>query len=462
MFKEVDPVKSAKPKSKGTFNRVDQKMNLPRQEEEILKFWDENKIFEKSLKIRKDAPLYVFYDGPPFATGTPHYGHILTGIMKDIMPRFWTMKGRLVERKWGWDCHGLPIENIAEKELNVKNKKEIDEMGVDKFNEVCRSKILSYVPEWKKIIRRLGRWVENKGLIYESYRSMHICPRCETTLSQSEVAEGYKDVKDLSLIAEFELVEDPSTSSGQARTFVLAWTTTPWTLIGNVALAINDKIIYCKLKVKSQKSKVDGNYYILAKDRVNDVFTDDEYEVIKEFFGKDLVGKKYKPLFENVGEIKNAENSYQVVNGGFVTTDDGTGIVHIAPAFGEDDLKLGKDLNLPFIQHIGMDGKIKEGYGEFSGLSVKPSEDVKVTDKKIIEYLEKNNLLFSQEEYTHSYPHCWRCETPLLNYATSSWFVAVEKIKDKALALAKEINWSPKHLKSGRFGEWLNGARDWS
>ncbi len=486
MFKEVDPVKSAKPKSKGTFNRVDQKMNLPRQEEEILKFWDENKIFEKSLKIRKDAPLYVFYDGPPFATGTPHYGHILTGIMKDIMPRFWTMKGRLVERKWGWDCHGLPIENIAEKELNVKNKKEIDEMGVDKFNEVCRSKILSYVPEWKKIIRRLGRWVDmenayktmdldymesvwwvfkelwNKGLIYESYRSMHICPRCETTLSQSEVAEGYKDVKDLSLIAEFELVEDPSTSSGQARTFVLAWTTTPWTLIGNVALAINDKIIYCKLKVKSQKSKVDGNYYILAKDRVNDVFTDDEYEVIKEFFGKDLVGKKYKPLFENVGEIKNAENSYQVVNGGFVTTDDGTGIVHIAPAFGEDDLKLGKDLNLPFIQHIGMDGKIKEGYGEFSGLSVKPSEDVKVTDKKIIEYLEKNNLLFSQEEYTHSYPHCWRCETPLLNYATSSWFVAVEKIKDKALALAKEINWSPKHLKSGRFGEWLNGARDWS
>ena len=473
------------------FKPVDPKLELPKLEEEILKFWDENKIFEKSLEIRKDAPLYSFYDGPPFATGTPHYGHLLGSAMKDIIPRYWTMKGFRVDRVWGWDCHGLPIENIAEKELGIKTKKQIEEMGVEKFNEFCRSKVLGYASEWKKVIRRLGRWVDmenaystmdlsymesvwwvfkelyDKGLVYEGYRSMHICPRCETTLSQSEVAEGYKDINDLSVIAKFELVDEPNTS-------ILAWTTTPWTLLGNVALAVGKNIDYVKIDFKPQTSPVSpeasrgGNLkpesqnlkFILAKDRLSEI--KESYKIIENFKGQDLVGKKYKPLFDVDKSIKNFKNGFKVVAAPFVTTEDGTGIVHIAPAFGEDDMNLGKKLNLPFIQHVGIDGIIKSGYGEFSGLSVKPSDDVASTDKKIIDYLKKKNLLFSSEEYSHSYPHCWRCETPLINYATSSWFVAVEKIKSEAIKLAEDINWSPEHIKAGRFGKWLEGARDWS
>ncbi|MCX6811009.1 MAG: isoleucine--tRNA ligase [Candidatus Berkelbacteria bacterium] len=464
------------------FKKVDPQLNLPKLEEKILEFWDENKTFEKSLEIRKDAPRYTFYDGPPFATGTPHYGHIPSSLMKDVVPRYWTMKGKLVERKWGWDCHGLPIENIAEKELGIKTKKEIEEIGVDKFNEFCRSKVLGYVDEWKKVIRRMGRWADmdnayktmdldymesvwsvfkdlyDKDLIYEGYRSMHICPRCETTLSQSEVAEGYKDIKDLSVIAEFQLIGEPNTS-------VLAWTTTPWTLIGNVALAVGPKIKYVKIEKKDQGSG-EMVRFILAKDRLKSTFKDDEYTIIEEFFGSDLVGKKYIPLFDFIDPRSSAygqhEFAFTIIVADFVTTEDGTGVVHIAPVFGEDDLNLGKKLDLPFIQHVGMDGIIKPGYGEFSGLSVKPAEDVQSTDVAIIKYLAGKDLLFDKKQYEHSYPHCWRCDTPLINYATSSWFVAVEKIKTEALELAKDINWSPKHIKAGRFGMWLEGARDWS
>ena len=463
------------------FKKVDAKQNLPKMEEEVLKFWEENKIFEKSLENRADCPLYTFYDGPPFATGTPHYGHLVGSTMKDIVPRFWTMKGRYVPRKWGWDCHGLPIENIVEKELGSKAKKDIEEMGVDKFNDLCRSKVLEYVSEWEKTIKRFGRWADmknayrtmdlpfmesvwwvfkelyDKGLIYEGYRSMHICPRCETTLSQSEVAEGYKDVKDLSAIAKFELIDEPGT-------FVLAWTTTPWTLIGNVALAINDKIIYCK--VKSKKSKGKDEFYVLAKDRTQEILKDDEYEIMEEFSGKDLIGKAYKPLFNYYSKdekLENRENGWKIYPADFVTIEEGTGVVHIAPAFGEDDLNLGKKEKLPFIQHVGMDGIIKKEAGEFVGKNiVEMSKDVKNIDVEVIKYLAHNNFLFSKEKYEHSYPHCWRCETPLINYATSSWFVSVEKIKEKLLETAKEINWSPKHIKEGRFGNWLESARDWS
>jgi isoleucyl-tRNA synthetase len=464
-----------------SFKKVDPQLDLPKLEEEILKFWDAENIFQKSLDIRKDAPRYTFFDGPPFATGTPHYGHIVASLMKDVVPRYWTMKAKLVERKWGWDCHGLPIENIAEKELGIKSKKQIEEMGVDKFNEFCRSKVLSYVEEWKKVIRRLGRWADmdnayktmdldfmesvwwvfkelyDKGLVYEGYRSMHICPRCETTLSQSEVAEGYKDIKDLSVIAEFQLIDEPNTS-------ILAWTTTPWTLLGNVALAVGEKIRYVKIEKKDQGSG-DLVRFILAKDRLGDVFANDEYTIMEEFFGSELIGKKYIPLFNFQNEntnLENRENGWKVVAADFVTTNDGTGVVHIAPAFGEDDLNLGKKLSLPFIQHVGMDGIIKSGYGEFSGLSVKPADDVQSTDVAIIKYLAGKNLLFDKKQYEHSYPHCWRCETPLINYATSSWFVAVEKIKTAAIENAKDINWFPKHIKAGRFGMWLEGARDWS
>ena len=462
------------------FKKVDPKQSFPKMEESILKFWEENKVFDKSISQREGAPLYSFYDGPPFATGTPHYGHIVASTMKDAVPRYWTMRGFQVERKWGWDCHGLPIENIAEKELGITHKKEIEKMGVEKFNEVCRSKVLEYVKDWEIVIKRLGRWADmqnsyktmdlsfmesvwwvfkelwDKDLIYEGYRSMHVCPRCETTLSQSEVAEGYKDIKDLSCIAKFELVDEPGT-------FVLAWTTTPWTLIGNVALAVGENMEYVSYSDKNIKTgKVET--YILERNAFNRMGINAVANnvVIR---GKDLVGKKYKPLFDYYyknEKLENRENGWKIYPADFVTTEDGTGVVHIAPAFGEDDLNLGKKFNLPFVQHLGMDGIIKEEAGEFAGLSVKPKDDHQKTDVEIIKYLAKNNLLFVKEKYEHSYPHCWRCDTPLINFATSSWFVSVLKIKEKMLDNAKKINWVPKHIKEGRFGNWLEGARDWS
>ena len=469
------------------YKKIDPKASFPEMEEDILKFWKDHKIFEKSLAQREKAKLYSFYDGPPFATGTPHYGHIVGNVMKDVVPRFWTMRGFYVPRIWGWDCHGLPIENIAEKELGIKHKKEIEEMGVAKFNETCRSRVLEYVKEWEIVINRLGRWADmqnpyrtmdlpfmesvwwvfkelyDKNLIYEGYRSMYICTRCETTLSQSEVAEGYKDIKDLSAIAKFELKNEP-------RTFVLAWTTTPWTLIGNVALAVGEKINYAKIKIENE-------FFILAKANLKSILKDKTYEIISEFKGKDLIGKTYKPLFDYyVGKKNQVEENatpatpersdggrgWKIYGANFVTTEDGTGVVHIAPAFGEDDLQLGQKCKLPFIQHVGMDGIIKGEAVDFAGLSVKPIEDHQKTDVEIIKYLAKNNLLFAKEKYEHSYPHCWRCDTPLINYATSSWFVNVEKLKKRSLKLAKNINWTPSHLKEGRFGNWLEGARDWS
>ncbi|MEJ2267682.1 MAG: isoleucine--tRNA ligase, partial [Nanoarchaeota archaeon] len=449
-------------------------MNINEIEEKILKFWGKNKIFEKSVKKKSPLGDYVFYDGPPFATGTPHYGHIVASVIKDSVPRFWTMNGFRVERVWGWDCHGLPIENIVEKELGSQTKKDIEKIGVDKFNNLCQSKVLGYVNEWKKVIEKLGRWVDmknayktmdlsfmesvwwifkeiyDKNLVYEGYRSMHICPRCETTLSQSEVTEGYKNVKDLSAIAKFKLFDEENT-------FILAWTTTPWTLIGNVALAVGKDIDYVKVSFEKQN-------YILAKARLEKLFEEKDYKIIEEFKGKDLVGKKYIPLFDYYSkdkDLKNAENGWKIYSANFVTTDEGTGIVHIAPAFGEDDMNLGQKKNLPFVQHVSMNGTIKKEAGEFAGLNVKPKDYIS-TDLEIIKYLGKKNLMFSKKKYEHSYPHCWRCDTPLLNYATSSWFVNVTKIKREMLKLAKEINWSPSHIKKGRWGNWLKGARDWS
>ena len=452
---------------------------ISKQENEISEFWDKAKTFEKS--VEKDAPNgdYVFYDGPPFATGTPHYGHIVASVIKDVVPRFWAMNGFRVERKWGWDCHGLPIENIVEKELGTKSKKEIEELGVEKFNELSRSKVLGYVDEWKRVIRKLGRWADmenayrtmdlnfmesiwwvfkeiyNKGLVYKGYRTMYVCPRCETTLSQSEVAEGYKDVKDLSVTAKFGLVDEKDT-------FVLAWTTTPWTLIGNVALAIGKDINYVKVQMMFEGK---NKKYILARERLEEVFVDKDYEILEEFKGESLVGKKYKPLFDdyvNDESLENKENGWKVYAGDFVTAEDGTGIVHICQGFGEDDLNLGKEKNLPFIQHVSMGGIIKEEVKDFAGLNVKPTGDLMSTDIEIMKALAERDLLFSKKKYEHSYPHCWRCDTPLLNYATSSWFVSVTKLKDRMLELAEDINWSPPHIKEGRWGNWLKGARDWS
>jgi len=460
--------------------------NFSEEENKILKFWEEKKIFEKSLEKTKDKKPFVFYDGPPFATGTPHYGHLLQSVIKDAIPRYKTMQGFHVERQWGWDCHGLPIENIVEKEIGTKSKKEIVVMGVKRFNDLCRAQIFTFIHEWETIIPRFGRWADmahpyrtmdfeymqsewwafkelyKKGLIYEDYRSMHICPRCETTLSQGEVAEGYKDVKDLSATVEFRLTNDRNTS-------LLAWTTTPWTLIGNAALAVGKNIKYATIEKKDRET---GNLvrFILAEDKVEKVFAEQEYKIIEIKRGSDLIGLEYEPLFGYYAKdekLKNKENGWKVYAGDFVNTEDGTGIVHIAPAFGADDMVLGKKENLPFIQHVKMDGTLAEETGEFAGLDLKPRaknkpEEIREADLAIVKYLEQKGLLFDSKKYEHSYPHCWRCDTALLNYATSSWFVAVEKIKTKLLKTAKKIQWSPKHIKEGRFGQWLEGARDWS
>jgi len=467
-------------------------------EESVLDFWQSAKIFEKSLL--KDAPRgdYVFYDGPPFATGTPHYGHLVASLMKDTVPRYFAMKGYRVERKWGWDCHGLPIENIVEKELKTKSKKDIETLGVAKFNDFCRSKVLLYADEWKKIIGRFGRWADmdnpyktmdlgymetiwwvlrqlwDKGLIYQDYRSMYVCPRCETTLSQSEVAEGYRNIKDLAVTVKFALKDEPDT-------YILAWTTTPWTLIGNVALAVGKDIDYVKVKYPLDRlmeaknlvlnqsleptARTFESYFILAKARLGSVFSGLKPEIVSEFKGVELVGKSYQPLFNYYAadeKLANRERGWKIYAADFVTTEDGTGVVHIAPAFGEDDMVLGKKEKLPFVQHVNMDGTFKAEVKDFPGQRVKPIDDYTSTDEEILKYLADRGLVFSQEKYEHSYPYCWRCDTPLINYATASWFVNVSKLKPALLKYAKNINWSPAYIKEGRFGKWLEGAHDWS
>ena len=445
---------------------------------EILKYWDEHKCFEKSISEKSEDKPYYFYDGPPFATGLPHYGHIVASLMKDVVPRYFTMRGFRVERKWGWDCHGLPVENIIEKDLNLKTKQDIENYGVANFNNACQATVLKYTEEWKKTIKRMGRWVDmennyktmdidfmesvwwvfeelwKKNLIYKGHKAMHICPRCATPLSNFEVTDGYKDIEDISVTTKFKL-EDNQKDFPQ-NTFVLAWTTTPWTLPGNVLLAIGKDIQYVLVK------KNDSNEsFILAQNRLRDVFKNYQKEnfSLKELKTEDVLGLKYQPLFSYYADTNNA---FRVVDGDFVTTTDGTGVVHIAPAFGEDDYNVGKRENVPLVQHVGIDGRFKSEVTDFAGINVKPKENPKETDEKIIEFLKNKGLVFSEEKFTHSYPHCWRCETPLLNYATSSWFVKVSEIKDLLIANNKKINWVPEHIKEGRFGLWLENARDWA
>ncbi|MHB8710359.1 MAG: class I tRNA ligase family protein [Minisyncoccota bacterium] len=458
-------------------------------EEAILAFWKEHKIFEKSLQKSAPKGEFVFYDGPPFATGLPHYGHIVASVIKDAIPRYKTMRGYHVPRVWGWDTHGLPIENIVEKELGFKHKKDIVEYGVAKFNDECRTQVMACVDEWKKIIPRIGRFVDmehpyttmdasfmesvwwvfkqvyDKGLVYEEYRSMHICPRCETTLSQQEVAEGYKDVKDISVTVKFK-VTNPEKLGLSGDVYLLAWTTTPWTLPGNVALAVGRiGIIYTVVNWE-------GERYLIARQQAKDIFGTNDLQCEKGNWNGEalaMLGLKYEPPFDYYkkdASLKNRENGWKVYAADFVTTDTGTGVVHIAPAFGEDDMALGKKENLPFVQHVAYDGTMKSEVTDFAGREVKPRSDDDrerlATDIEIIKYLQEHGTFFSKENLVHSYPHCWRCDTPLLNYATTSWFIAVTKIKDDLLDNAKHINWSPAHIKEGRFGKWLEGARDWS
>jgi isoleucyl-tRNA synthetase len=461
MAEKTPDSKEPKPKSK-----------LVELEAKTLAFWADRQIFKKTL-ARKGKD-FVFYDGPPFATGLPHFGHLLPTTIKDIIPRYKTMQGYKVSRRWGWDCHGLPVENLIEKELGLRSKKDIVDYGIGKFNAAAEASVLRYANEWKEIIPRIGRWVDmeddyrtmdpgytesvwwafkslsDKGLVYEGFKSMQVCPRCETTLSNFEVNQGYRDITDISVYVRLELTGEPGT-------YFLAWTTTPWTLPGNVALAVGADIDYARVTSA-------GSTYILARDRVADVFAGKEHDLKSVFKGSDLFGKSYKPLFPyfNNEGLKNRENGFKVYAAEFVTTEDGSGIVHIAPAFGDDDLRLGQKHGLPFIQHVGMNGVFVPEVLDFQGMEVKPKGDHQKTDVEVIKWLAHNGFLFEKKKLIHSYPHCWRCETPLLNYATSSWFVRVTDFKDKLVAANKKVNWTQADIRDGRFGKWLEGARDWA
>lgn len=466
---------------------INTKSKLVEIEENVLKFWDKNNIFKKSLEKKSPRGDFVFYDGPPFATGLPHFGHILPTTIKDVIPRYKTMRGYRVRRRWGWDCHGLPIENLVEKELGLTHKKDIESFGIEKFNKAAEQSVLRYADEWRRIIPRVGRWVDmendyrtmdcnytesvwwafktlyDKKLVREGFKSMQLCPRCETTLSNFEVNQGYKDITDISVYVKFQL-------RSERDTFLLAWTTTPWTLPGNVALAVGDDITYVKIKIEEKKKGANGEdiisdvFYILAEEMVKDVLKDRPYVAIETFKGSRLVGLTYHPVFSYYDNdtLENRTNGFKVYAADFVTTTDGTGIVHIAPAFGEDDMNLGRTHSLPFIQHVGTDGLFKKEVHDFAYFPVKPKDDHQKADIEIIKHLANQGLLFDKKKIIHSYPHCWRCSTPLLNYASSSWFVTVSEFKDKLVAENKKVRWSPADIRDGRFGKWLLGARDWA
>jgi isoleucyl-tRNA synthetase len=455
------------------FDAVDPKQSFPKLEQGILSYWKEEHVFQRSAQSRSSGEIFSFYDGPPFATGLPHYGHLLAGTIKDVIPRYQTMKGKYVERRFGWDCHGLPIENLIEKEHDIKTKREIEEMGTAAFNELCKSSVQRYVKEWRATVERTGRWVDmdwdyrtmdpeymesiwwvlsvlwGKKLMYAGYKPMHVCPRCVTPLSNFEVNQGYKDVTDLSATVRFKL-------RGEKETYVLAWTTTPWTLPGNLFLAIGGG------DVKYVFVKHEGARYVVAEALVEKVFKDKEHEVAGHATHEWLLGKTYEPLFPYFYE-EYKDRAFRIVDGReFVTVEDGTGIVHIAPGFGEDDFQIGKREKTPMLQHVTMEGTFIAAVKDFAGQHVKPIDDPAKTDRKVAEWLEKHGKLFKKESYKHSYPHCWRCDSPLLNYATSSWFVSVEKIKEAMLTANKQTEWVPSHLRDGRFGKWLEGARDWA
>lgn len=446
-------------------------------EEEILKFWQDNDVFKKSLE--KDAPKgdCIFYDGPPFATGVPHYGHILGGTGKDAIARYKTMRGFHVARRWGWDCHGLPIETIVEKSLGINSKKEIEEMGIERFSEEAKSKVLGFVTDWKKTVARTGRWVDfdgsyktmdnsyiesvwwalgemnKKGLIYEGVRVLPYCPRCQTPISNSEIAmdNSYKDITDISVYVKFPL-------AGEEKNHLLVWTTTPWSLPGDLAAAVNPEIDYVKVELE-------GENYILAKARLEYVMKEKAYKVVSEFKGAELVGKKYLPPFDyytHDPKIAGNEKSWTVFGGDFVTTTDGTGIVHIAPAFGEDDMNLAKKENLPWIIHVTSSGQFKDEVTHFAGQYVKPKENHQAGDIEVVKYLAHNHYLFEKEKIIHSYPHCYRCATPVLYYALPSWFIRVQDQKKKMLELNEKLTWVPGHLKDGRFKQIVEGAPDWN
>jgi isoleucyl-tRNA synthetase len=466
------------------------KTDVALREEAILQFWQEHDIFNKSLeKPGEREPLgdYIFYDGPPFATGTPHYGHILASTIKDAVPRFWTMQGYKVPRKWGWDCHGLPLENLIEKKLGLATKRDIEAYGVKNFNESARGAVMEYADYWKMAIPRMGRWADmendyktmdntytesvwwvfkslyEKGLAFEGFKTMHLCPRCGTTLSNFEVNQGYKDIKDIAVTVKLPLLDEYGHVTDIS---LLVWTTTPWTLPGNLAAAVNRDFDYVKVAVSITDTT---EYYIIAKGRLAQ-FGDVSYTVMEEMKGESLLGRSYEPPFDYLQTQPFAKDTaWKIWHADYVELgEEGTGAVHIAPAYGEDDMQLAKANNVPIVHHVDENGHFKDFVTAFAGQLVKPKDDDaagvdhKDADIKILKHLQQAGKIFKKENITHSYPHCWRCDTPLLNYATTSWFVNVPKIKDAIIAANNSVHWVPEHVGQNRFGKWLEGARDWA
>jgi isoleucyl-tRNA synthetase len=449
------------------YKTVDPRVNFPAMEEAILKFWEEEKIFKKSLETRKDAEDFVFYDGPPFATGLPHYGHILAGTIKDVIPRYQTMKGKHVSRRFGWDCHGLPVEYEMEKQLGISGKTEIEKYGVANFNEQCRSIVLRYTNEWKNIITRTGRWVDfeddyktmepdymesiwwvvkrlwEKKLVYEGHYILPYCPRCSTVLSNHELnLGGYKDVHDPAITVRFKVKD-------QENTYLLAWTTTPWTLPSNLAVCMGPDIDYVKIK--------DGeDYYILAEARLSAYYkSEDDYEIVEKKKGSQWLGLEYEPLFPYFSE-RAEQGAFQVYNGDYVSTEDGTGIVHTASGFGEDDYEVLRHTEIEPACPIDGECQFTADVPDYQGRFVKDC------DKDIIKRLTEEGKLVKRDQLLHPYPHCWRCESPLIYRAIGSWFVKIDPIKKKMIDSNNTIRWVPDHLQQGRFGKWLEGARDWA
>jgi isoleucyl-tRNA synthetase len=466
------------------YKPVDPKVEFPKMEEEVLKFWEENDIFKKSIEQREGAEEFVFYDGPPFATGLPHFGHFVPGTIKDIIPRYQTMKGKKVERRFGWDCHGLPVENLIEKELGLNSKTDIEKFGIAEFNEACRSSVLRYVNEWRSIVTRLGRWVDfdndyktmdpdymesiwwvmkalwEKGLLYEGHYILPYCPRCSTVLSNHELnLGGYKDVHDPAITIKFKVTGTAEGSAASQQgdlktladgaTYLLAWTTTPWTLPSNLALTLGADIDYVLV--------VDGaERYILAEARLSAYYKNSaDYTVEWRKKGRDLLGLTYEPLFPYFKEAA-AQNAFRTYPGDFVSTEDGTGIVHTAPGFGEDDQRVLKGTGVPTICPVDAECRFTDEVGDYKGLFVKDA------DKAIMDRLKAEGKLVKRDQILHAYPHCWRCSSPLIYRAIGSWFVDVTKIKQAMLDANQQIHWVPDHIKDGRFGKWLEGARDWA
>jgi len=451
--------------SKEIFKPVNSQVRFPSVEEEILAFWKEKEIFGASLDATKENDQFVFYDGPPFATGLPHYGHLLAGTIKDIIPRYWTMQGKHVDRRFGWDCHGLPVENEMEKEFKVSGKRDIEKLGIYLFNEACRSIVLRYTGQWETIVNRMGRWVDfvnqyrtmdapymesiwwvfkqiwEKGLIYQGFRVQPYCPRCATPLSNFEVNEGYKDVSGPSITVTFPLANDPQTN-------VLVWTTTPWTLPSNVALAMGPDIVYVKIQ--------DGeNFYILAKERLSAYYKDaSHYTILKEFTGKELAGTAYVPMFDYF--TNRDERFFHITNADFVSIEDGTGIVHIAPAFGEDDFAVGQKLGLPIVCPVDDEGKFTDEVSEWKGTRVYEADD------EITKNIKSRGRLIHKTTVQHRYPFCYRCDTALIYKAITTWFMKIDPLKQNMLDNNQQIHWVPSHLQNGRFGKGIESAPDWN